>query len=120
MRGTFEEKSRPPLLPSISAHVRLYVPTASPSHRPNHINSRNRADAHRVLISHKIQQKTFFLQLGQNGYQKTQNFTLIPNPKTKFRKSAPIKIYFKKLANRKKQFFHNNFLFVKKKFPVLL
>jgi len=33
----------------------------------------------------------FFLQIGQYGYQKMQNFTLISNPKTKSRKSAPIK-----------------------------
>ena len=50
----------------------------------------------------------FFSQVGQYGYQKTQNFMLIPNLKMKLRKIEPIKSYLKiKLA--KIQFFENNF-----------
>ena len=37
-------------------------------------------------IFHKRLQKTFFLQIGQYGYQKRQNCMLIPNPKTKLKK----------------------------------
>ena len=55
-----------------------------------------------------IQTKTFFPHIGQYGYQKTQNFMLIPNLKMKLRKSALIKSYFKNWS--KKQFFDNNFL----------
>ena len=41
--------------------------------------------------------KFFFSpQIGQYGYQKTQNFMLIPNLRMKLRKSAPIKSYFLK------------------------
>ena len=50
------------------------------------------------LISYLLKE-TFFLQIGQHGYQKMQNFTLISNPKTESIKSAPINSYFfKKLA----------------------
>ena len=45
----------------------------------------------------------FFPQIGQCGFQKTQNFMLIPNLKMKLRKGALITSYFKKLP--KKQFF---------------
>ena len=41
--------------------------------------------------------ENFFLQIGQYGYQNKQNFKLIPNPKTKIKKNAPIKSYYKKL-----------------------
>ena len=55
---------------------------------------RSRELIHTVHISHKIEKETFFLHIGQYGYQKTQNFMLIPNLKTKLRKSALIKSYF--------------------------
>jgi len=33
--------------------------------------------------------ETFFLQIGQFGYQTTQNFMLVPNPKKKVIKMHP-------------------------------
>ena len=48
----------------------------------------------------KIQAKFFFPQIGQYGYQKTQNFMLIPNLKMKLRKSTPIKSYLKKTCKK--------------------
>jgi len=44
--------------------------------------------------------KTFYPHIGQYGYQKTQNFMLIPNLKMKLRKSAPIKSYLKKNSKK--------------------
>ena len=41
--------------------------------------------------------KNFFLETGQYGYQKTQYFTLIPNPKAKLKKNACQKSYSQKL-----------------------
>ena len=46
------------------------------------------------------QAKFFFPQIGQYGYQKTQNFMLIPNLKIKLRKSEPIKSNFKKTSKK--------------------
>jgi hypothetical protein len=83
----FRRKFATPLLPSISAHVC----TASPPPRQNHRVKEYRADPH---TSHKIEQKTVFLQIGQYGDQKMQNFMLIPNLKTKLRKKVQIKSYF--------------------------
>ena len=40
--------------------------------------------------------KNFCVKIGQNGYQNAQNFILIPNLKTKLRKSAQVKIYLEK------------------------
>ena len=44
--------------------------------------------------------KSFFLQIGQYGYEKMQNFMLIPNLKTKFKKSVPLKSYLKKTIKK--------------------
>ena len=44
--------------------------------------------------------KAFFLQIGQYGYQKMQNFMLIPNLKMKFKKSVPLKSYSKKTVQK--------------------
>jgi len=42
----------------------------------------------------------FSPQIGQYGYQKSQNVMLIPNLKMKLRKSTPIKSYFKKTCKK--------------------
>jgi len=52
----------------------------------------------KVPICHKIEQKTFFLQIGHFVSKKTQNFTLIPNPK--FRKNVPIKRSFENTSKK--------------------
>ena len=45
-------------------------------------------------------EKIFSVKIGQNGYQNAQNFILIPNLKTKLRKSVQIKIYLEKTSKR--------------------
>ena len=40
------------------------------------------------LLFFKNRAENFFLLIGQYGYQKTKNFTLIPNPKAKFKQNA--------------------------------
>ena len=47
-----------------------------------------------------ILKKIFSVKIGQNGYQNAQNFILIPNLKTKLRKSVQIKIYLEKTSKR--------------------
>jgi hypothetical protein len=42
----------------------------------------------------------FFLQTGQYGNKKMQNIMLIPNLKTKFKKSVLLKSYSKKLSKK--------------------
>jgi len=44
-----------------------------------------------------ILEKIISVKIGQNGYQNSQNFILIPNMKTKLRK---IKIYLEKTSKR--------------------
>ena len=89
VRGILEESLRPPSSP---ASLRMYV--LRPPHREETTEIRSIELIHTVPIYHKIEQETFFLHLGQYGYQKTQNVMLIPNLKTKLRKSAPIKSYY--------------------------
>ena len=84
------KKSRVP--PSYPVFLRMYVLRLP--HRDETTEIRSIELRHTVPISHKIEQETFFLHIGQYGYQKTQNFMLIPNLKTKLRKSALIKSYF--------------------------
>ncbi len=48
--------------------------------------------------------KSFFLQIGQYGYQKMQYFMLIPNLKTKFKKSVQLKSYSKKTIKKSSWF----------------
>ena len=64
---------------------------ASPAPSPNQ-------DKTIELIFFKNRADNFFLEIGQYGYQKTQNFTLIPNPKAKFKKNAGQKSYYQKTA----------------------
>ena len=92
VRGIFEEISRPPSYP---APLRMYVLRLP--HRDKTAEIRSIELIHILPISHKIEQKTVFLQIGQYGYQKMQNFKLIPNPKTKFKK----KILDKKVTLKK-------------------
>ena len=47
-----------------------------------------------------ILEKIFSVKIGQNGYLNVQSFILIPNLKTKLRKSAQIKIYLEKTGKR--------------------
>ena len=42
----------------------------------------------KYFSQHTVHPKTFYPQIGQNGYQKMQNFMLIPNLKMKLRKSG--------------------------------
>ena len=43
-----------------------------------------------LIFFQKIEPKTFFLEIGQYGHQKMQNFTLIPNEKAR-KKTVPSK-----------------------------
>ena len=79
MRGILEENSRPPSSP---VSLRMYV-LRLPD-RDKTIESRS-ID---YLIFFLNRAENFFLQIGQYGYQKTQNFMLIPNPKTKLEKNT--------------------------------
>ena len=83
----FRRKFAPPLLPSISA----YVCTASPPPRQNH-----RVKEYRVPNIFFNRAENFFLQIGQYGYLKMQNFTRIPNPKAKIKKKHSTKKLFTK------------------------
>ena len=60
--------------------------------------------------SPKITRRVAIFQIGLHGYQKTQNFTLIPNPKTKLKKTHDTKVIIEKLPSAR--FFKNTFLFV--------
>ncbi len=47
----------------------------------------------KYFSQHTVHPKTFYPQIGQNGYQKMQNFMLIPNLKMKLRKSPLYWLY---------------------------
>ena len=83
----FRRKFAPPLLPSISVHVC----TASPRRRQNHRVKEYRL--HNIFLNRA---ENFFLQIGQYGYLKMQNLTLIPNPKAKFKNNTQPKSYSQK------------------------
>ena len=84
--------------PSYPVFLRMYVLRLP--HPDETTEIRSIELRHTVPISHKIEQETFFLHIGQYGYQKTQNFMLILNLKTKLNKSALIKSYLKKTSQK--------------------
>ena len=89
VRGILEEISRPPLLPSISAHVCTDLP-----HRDKTTEIRSIELIHTLPISYKIEQKTVFLQICQYGYQKPQNFNATSKSEDEIEKKSNNKKLF--------------------------
>jgi hypothetical protein len=48
-----------------------------------------------INIFSKKRAENFFLEIGQYGYHEMQNFTLIPNPKAKLKKTHAKKLFSK-------------------------
>ena len=87
------KKSRVP--PSYPVFLRMYV--LHIPHRDETTEISSIELRHTVPISHKIEQETFFLHIGQYGYQKTQNFTLIQIRRQNWKKLHDKKVIPKNL-----------------------
>ena len=81
MRGILEENSRPPSSP---VSLRMYVLRLP--------------DRDKTIYFFLNRAENIFRQIGQYGYLKMQNLTLIPNPKAKLKKNTQPKSYSQKTA----------------------
>ena len=90
VRGSFEEKSRPPLKLSISAHVCTATPTARQKHRVWEYRAETRPSV--------------IMKNWHMGYKKIQDFRLISNLKNNWGKMGQNQDFWQKMSFEKNSF----------------